>query len=248
MRVMTLNMWNYESGWETRRAAIVQIIGDYLPDVIALQEARHDFRFERGVGQGEQIAGRTNYTAISAVSQVYVPFPRIDEGLAVLARDAPIRSRVHPFTLHAHRRADENHRICLSITVDRGGTAVHVFDTHFSLDPVARLSNAHELADLVDRVAGAQPAVIMGDLNAEPGSPEIEYLTSDAGFLDIWPAAHGEEPGFTYASFHPVRRIDFILVKNMPAGFVSARLVGTQPLDGIYPSDHLGVVADLPLP
>lgn len=243
---MTLNVWNYEPAWEQRRSAIARIIEEHLPDVVALQETRRDFRFERGVGQGEQIAYRAGYTATVAVAQVYVPFPRIEEGLTVLTREPPLRFTVHPLTLHPHRRADENHRICLSTTIECSGRIVRVFDTHFSLDPDARLENARELASVVNREAGPDPVVAMGDLNAEPESPEIHYLTAEAGFRDIWLDARGQESGYTYASFRPVRRIDYILVRNFPVGPVRAQLVGTQNSDGVYPSDHLGVVADLP--
>lgn len=246
--MLTFNIWNYEPEWEARRTAIVDIIEREAPDAVALQETRHDFRFERGTGQGDQIAKLAGYVATEATAQVYLPYPRLDEGLAILTRRPPLRTSVQPFTLHPHRRADENHRICLSVSLDRGGQTVHVFDTHFSLDPAARLSNARELAETVEREAGADPAVVMGDLNAEPQSPEILHLTTEAGFRDIWPAARGDDPGYTYASFNPVRRIDYILVKNMPAGPVTARLVGKLTRDGVYASDHLGVLADLPLP
>lgn len=248
MRVLTLNIWNYEPMWETRRAAIVHIIETADADVVALQETRHDFRYERGAGQGAQIAHLTGYSPTEATAQVYLPFPRIDEGLTILTREQPLRTSVRPFTLFPHLRADENHRVCLSVAIDRGGRVVHVFDTHFSLDPTARLGNARELAETVDREAGAEPAVVMGDLNAEPLSPEIAYLTEEVGFRDVWREARGDDRGYTYASFNPVRRIDYILVKNMPVGPLSARLVGKPTPDGIYASDHLGVLADLPLP
>jgi endonuclease/exonuclease/phosphatase family metal-dependent hydrolase len=248
MRVMTLNIWNYEPPWEQRRQGIVRLITDAQADVVALQECRHDFRFARGTGQAEQIAERTGYLVTAARAQVYVPFPRLDEGLAILTREGPAAVDVCPLTLHPHRRRDENHRICLAVTLTIGGVRLHVADTHFSLDPVARLSNARETAAFLARVAGTEPCVLMGDLNAEPDSPEMKYLTGGAGFNDIWTLASGDAPGYTYASYRPVRRIDYILGRNLPAGEIGGYLVGASRIAGSYPSDHLGIVADLPIP
>jgi endonuclease/exonuclease/phosphatase family metal-dependent hydrolase len=149
-------------------------------------------------------------------------------------------------TLHPHLRADENHRICLEVSLHRQRSPVHVVDTHFSLESAARLSNAQETVAFVNRVAGSEPVVLMGDLNAEPSSPEIRYLIEEGGFVDVWDVARPADRGFTYASFNPVRRIDFILVRNVPLDRVEARLVGTLRTDGVFPSDHLGIVADLP--
>jgi endonuclease/exonuclease/phosphatase family metal-dependent hydrolase len=120
--------------------------------------------------------------------------------------------------------------------------------THFSLSAPARLSNARETAGFLDKLAGTDPVVLMGDLNAEPQSAEMRYLVQEAGFLDAWDAARAGEPGFTYSSFDPVRRIDYILVKNVNLNGTSAHLVGDSEIGGVYPSDHLGIVADLPDP
>lgn len=245
---MTLNVWNYEPNWAARRSEIARVVQEAHPDVVALQETRRDFRFERGRAQGEQLADRTGYVATSAVSQVYMPFPRVEEGLTILTRDKPLRSSTFALALDPHRRSDENHRICVYIALACGPYTVHVFNTHFSLDSQSRRTNARELARLVDRAAQAQPAVVMGDLNAEPGAPEIRYLVEEAGFGDAWRLGAGADNGFTYASFNPVRRIDYILVKNMPSGPVRTWLVGATPTGPAYMSDHLGVVADLPLP
>jgi endonuclease/exonuclease/phosphatase family metal-dependent hydrolase len=249
MRVMTLNIWNYEPAWERRRSAIVGLIGDSRPHVVALQECRHDFRHDHGRDQGEQIADLSGYRPTSAVAQVYLPLPRIDEGLTVLTRDdvEVLGSDVRALTLFSHLRLDENHRICLAVSLRVGTQKVHVIDTHFSLAPGARLVNAREAASFAADIGKGEPLVLMGDLNAEPDSPEIEYMTSEGGFTDAWTAGGGELPGYTYASFNPVRRIDYIMTMDMPGDPRAVQLVGTEPLDGVLPSDHLGILADLPV-
>lgn len=252
MRVMTFNIWNYNPPWNERRALIVDLIKHHQPDVVALQETRHDFRFERGRGQGEQIAELAGYHPTFAVGQVYVPVLRVDEGLTILTRAEPARTAVTQLTSHPRERADQNQRICLCVTVPGEGGPFHIIDTHFSLSEVARRTNALEAARFVAEQAQGGPAVLMGDLNAEPDAPEIRFLTGQeqlegetARFVDCWTALHPDSPGYTYASFEPVRRIDYVLGRNLSAGIQGVEIIGGEARDGVYPSDHMGIVVDL---
>lgn len=251
LRVMTYNIWNYNAPWPERRALIADVIRAQEPAVVALQETRHDFRVEGGKGQGEQIAELTGYHPTSAVAQVYAPILRVDEGLTVLTRREPLDVTVEKLTLHPHDRRDENHRIVLGVVIDHSGRSVQIFDTHWSLSPEARKTSAVETARFVTSCSGSGPAVLMGDLNAVPDSPPIQFMLGEQGldgectsFMDCWVAAHPNEPGFTYSSSDPVRRIDYILTRNMPAP-LAVWLTGNQPRGNVYPSDHLAVVADL---
>ena len=44
LRILNLNIWNYNAPWPERRARIVGLIQDTQPDLVALQEVRyHDW-------------------------------------------------------------------------------------------------------------------------------------------------------------------------------------------------------------
>jgi len=82
------------------------------------------------------------------------------------------------------------------------------------------------------------PTVLLGDLNARPGSPEIAAVTSH--LLDTWVTAGGSG-GYTFSSRSPHVRIDYVLAS--PAITVTAaRVVRTDA------SDHLPLSVDLRLP
>ena len=55
--------------------------------------------------------------------------------------------------------------------------------------------------------------------------------------------------GFAAADFEPDRRIDYVFVgypRDHGRGqTVHAELIGTEPVAGVWPSDHFGVAADL---
>jgi endonuclease/exonuclease/phosphatase family metal-dependent hydrolase len=255
MKVMTFNIWNYTRPWKQRRALIAELIEQHRPQAIALQETRHDFRYEHGKGQGEQLAEMTGYHATVAVGQVYLPILRVDEAVTILTRERPAKTVQRELTKLPRERADENQRVCLGVLLQVNGQDFYVFDTHFSLSARARLSNAMETSRFIKEVSRSSPAVVMGDLNAEPHTPEIRFLHgeySHAGetgdFFDCWTSANPDDPGFTYASSGPVRRIDYAFARNLPTSGISAQIIGGEAKHGVYPSDHLGMVLDLPLP
>lgn len=254
MKVMTFNIWNYTRPWNERRLMIAELIQRHRPHAVALQETRHDFRYERGKGQGEQLAELTGYHATVAVGQVYLPILRVDEAVTILTMEQPVSTVRLELTRLPRERDDENQRVCLGVMIRFNGRNVHVFNTHFSLSAGARLSNAVETAQFIAEVSRADPAVVMGDLNATPDEASIQFLHGESShngatgdFVDCWTAAHPGDPGFTYASFGPVRRIDYAFARNLPAGAISAEIIGGEARNGVYPSDHLGIVVDLPL-
>jgi endonuclease/exonuclease/phosphatase family metal-dependent hydrolase len=137
---------------------------------------------------------------------------------------------------------------------DAGG--VRFVTTHLELagmpdGAAVQLAQARELADGPAAVDG--PVVAVGDFNAVPGSPTYQAL-ADAGFADAWPA---DDPGPTCCHRFPLddpavrlrRRIDLVLTRG-PVRAVHAERVGHRPedfRDGVWPSDHAGVVAALQL-
>ena len=84
---------------------------------------------------------------------------------------------------------------------------VLVIATH--LDHIAGASDVRQgqVRAILDAWAGARPALVAGDLNALPGSPEMRMLM-DAGFTDLAAAAGAEQP--TSPARDPVNRVDYV--------------------------------------
>jgi endonuclease/exonuclease/phosphatase family metal-dependent hydrolase len=108
------------------------------------------------------------------------------------------------------------------------------------------------------------PVIFAADTNSVASNPlDPTYQTYanflSAGFTDAWTTANPGVPGYTWGQAplltNPVsslfQRIDLILVRGGWA-VKSADLVGADPsektTDGLWPSDHAGVVARLHLP
>jgi exonuclease III len=80
-----------------------------------------------------------------------------------------------------------------------------------------------------------------------------------SGFVDAWKRANPRDPGYSCcgpADLHGpetlTERIDLVLVRSRGRGImgpVTAELVGTaQTPEGLWPSDHAGVVATFGIP
>ena len=158
------------------------------------------------------------------------------------------------------------------VTVTRGwayvdatvqGRTVRFIATHLeSYDPRYRLLQAGQLTAPGGPAATPLPVVLAGDLNTGPndlagtaGQDTVAAYNGLTGarFRDVWAVLHPGVPGYT-DSFHtedpfvdnttPTERIDLVLIKGgvVPA---AVSLVGTQKVNGVWPSDHAGPVARL---
>jgi endonuclease/exonuclease/phosphatase family metal-dependent hydrolase len=121
------------------------------------------------------------------------------------------------------------------ITVRR--VPVRVFTTH--LQHNSQQERIAQIAAVREVIGTAQEAVVLvGDLNARPGTPEIDAITED--LVDAWAEA-GVGNGYTYPAEDPNARLDYVLHSNDVMACTAAVLC----TDG---SDHLPVTADLALP
>jgi endonuclease/exonuclease/phosphatase family metal-dependent hydrolase len=130
------------------------------------------------------------------------------------------------------------------------GHELTVFNAHLShVGPRARRESAalirRRVADLDDRAA-----LVVGDLNSEPGAPAYERFLEGPTLVDARTVAgttSGPATTLTeYTALRPDRRVDHVLVT--PAVAVRRYAVDDTTVDGRYPSDHLPVVVEATYP
>ncbi|HLI17370.1 MAG TPA: endonuclease/exonuclease/phosphatase family protein [Rhodanobacteraceae bacterium] len=113
-----------------------------------------------------------------------------------------------------------------------GDDALTVAVAHLSLGTQAR---ARQLGFIAELLQDSPSAVLMGDLNCPPDSPELGFLFSHT---DLAPPAH---PTPTFPSWRPQRAIDHILVSSK----ITVERMWTLPAAF---SDHLPLAAELRVP
>jgi endonuclease/exonuclease/phosphatase family metal-dependent hydrolase len=257
LRVATLNIWNRLGPWEQRLPAIRRGIAAVDAHVVGLQEVVS----LDGFRQAEMLAeGYGYHVAEGRHSAAVLPI-----GNAILSR-FPVRHR-EVFELPTGGTIER--RTLLHAVLDAPFGRVPVFVTHLNwkLDEGhVREQQVRFIADTIARVCPRDASfcpVLMGDFNAEPDSDEMRFLrglTSLGGartyFADAWTYA-GEGQGATFARSNPFaaqqhepdRRIDYVYVRGPDERGrgepIGARLAFDAPHEGVFPSDHFGVVATI---
>jgi len=259
VRILNLNIWNYNEPWETRRERIVDLIQSTLPDLVALQEVRGRDWGPDVRHQADQILARLpGYSSVWEPAHYWAPGEghnqgRLEwEGLAILSAHPLLDRAVARLTRDPADERDSFQRLVLGAQAQTLGGPFWVFDTHYPLSSAARARVAAESLAFVERTAGGLPFVLTGDLNAEPQEQPIRTLTGWAepggprgGLVDAWSACHPGEPGYTYPAWGPSKRIDYLLVPAQVA-VCEIEVLGSVPdRDTVSPSDHCALLATL---
>ena len=137
-------------------------------------------------------------------------------------------------------------RICTQVTLQdlATGKVFRLANTHLDHEGhKARILGAKQIIERMkaeDFFSGA-PAILVGDLNAEPDSIEIQYITNNFGLRNL-----AQDVGITYHGFHKVdmpAQIDYIFVTEE----ISCDTVEkwTDNVNGVYLSDHYPVCAEI---
>jgi endonuclease/exonuclease/phosphatase family metal-dependent hydrolase len=161
------------------------------------------------------------------------------------------------------------------LVADTGLNTTHQADVLGYVPPLAEAARERQALDVTDldaRHRAVLPTIIAGDFNATPQAASIRYLSGlqtlsgrSAHYHDAWAVA-GDEPGYTWSEDNAAAaveidevvqqrghrvRIDYVFVGSAPAHprararIVAAQLVGDRPVDGVWLSDHAGVLVDL---
>ncbi len=207
-----------------------QIVG--LQEVDRHWSARSDF-----VDQAGWLADRLGMRVVYGANLDREPLepgqPRRQYGTAILSSYPILRHR----NTYLPRPQGGEQRGLLEATRNVRGVHVRVANTH--LQHNSAFERAAQTERIMQLLADSRnPVVLMGDLNARPGAPELAPLWRR--LTDAWTRA-GTDDGFTYPAQAPAHRIDYVLVT--PDVDVESAAVLPSPA-----ADHLQLVAALALP
>ncbi len=267
LSVLSLNLWHDAGPWPERAKRIRSWIDRLDPDLIGFQEVLSG----EGIDQAaELLSGRGFHLDFAAAT------PRFGDrdvafGNAVASR-WPLEDRE---VLALPSSGDGETRTALSVIAKAPFGPVGFTCTHLNWrfhHGNVRERQVLALAEWVRarRPAGGYPPIVVGDFNAEPDASEIRFLSGlralggrSVYFADAWRTAGDGSAGITWSNrndharewLEPERRIDYVFVgppHHTGLGQITGcRVVCDDVVDGIWPSDHFGVFAELrdePLP
>jgi endonuclease/exonuclease/phosphatase family metal-dependent hydrolase len=263
IRVATVNLFAHHGDWDRRRAALRAGLRALDADVLALQEAIVD----DGYDMARELLGEEYSVAHQTTGLVG---DGSHHGASVASR-WPIRA-VHEVDLHLTPRtwdyscgtvmAEVESPAGRLLVGSHGNSWAWWAERERELQAVAVVRRIEELV-------AREPAhvVLGGDFNAEPQTSSMRFFTGrmslegiSTAYRDAWEAVRGDEPGHTLDPRNPLReieepgeprgrRVDYVLVRCGDHGptlrIVDAGLAVHEPVDGVQPSDHYGVYADL---
>jgi endonuclease/exonuclease/phosphatase family metal-dependent hydrolase len=221
LRVLTYNIHHGRgTDGQVDLERIAEVILSTRPDLVALQEV------DRRTGRSNN-ADQAQVLAIATGMEAYfgraIDYDGGEYGEAVLLGLESGAPRTYP--LPASPGLEDRAALAVPVRLPTGEELVFV-GTHLdhTKDPAQRLTQSIALTALFSE----QDAIILvGDLNAEVGSPPLERL------LKIFERAGGRKPLPTFPSDQPRKSIDHVLFRLPGWSVKSIRIVDTP-----HASDH----------
>lgn len=190
--------WNVRGSARPDLTAIADVVRQYAPDVLAVQEIRR--------GQAAELARLLGWQHRWARKHhPYTPLMWwLSEGLSILSPfplDAVQRESISPGVSTWTYR----HRVLLAASANRDGEYLRIYDTHLAAHhhPDERIAQAARVAQRI-RTDNAPLVVVAGDLNA---AGEVEVIRE-------FRPAHLVDPGGgpTNPAIAPRQRLDYVLI------------------------------------
>ncbi len=248
MKIVTFNLRNFtDDHWEERLPLIGNDIIKLGAEIFAFQEVRGYIDESKGKDMAQQVLdylleqGHPYPYLIEHKAMVYES-QGVWEGLAIMSTIPHADWGFEKLNLGSG--SDGNKRIMLWARFNHEDYSFYVSNNHFSYDQDQATGNAEQVVSYLDNRKFDYPGLLMGDLNATPGDPAVNYLKTH-NWEDLWEKIHPQKDGFTYASRNASKRIDYHWknayfnkkIKSMEKVFLKKDTV-----TGEYPSDHYGVM------
>jgi endonuclease/exonuclease/phosphatase family metal-dependent hydrolase len=250
LRVLTYNVQSPEHGdWPARRELIQAGVAELDPDVVLLQEDTGDV-----LGEPWHIAPHSHRSDDGVGAALYSRWPFTD----VRELDLRLTDRVDlPWSAAVFAELD---------TPTGPLLVVHHKPTYHVGYALERELQAVACARMIERQVFGRDidVVVAGDFDDTPDSSSVRFWTGkqsldglSVAYRDAWASP---EPGLTFTPENPLvpagempleagRRIDYVLVRCGVHGptleVTGCRRVFDEPVDGVWLSDHYGVLADL---
>ena len=263
MRVLTQNVWARHGDWPARRDLLRAGFADLRPDLVALQETVVTEGYDQVadlLGSGyhtvHQSRREPDGTGMSLASRW--PVTRTDE------TDLLVSDRTDP------REFVGSLLVAVVSAPPPYGTVLFASPKpsfRLGLEAERELQAVLAARRLGELAADCDHVLLASDFDATPDSASMRFWAGrqsldglSVAHQDAWEAVHADAPGPTFTpqnalvaasawAHTPPRRIDYVLVGCGPRGpslaIDSCERVFETDVEGVWASDHFGVVADL---
>jgi endonuclease/exonuclease/phosphatase family metal-dependent hydrolase len=246
IRVATLNLEQDHKCWKDRRELIVQQLGDVRPDMWALNEVHIPSQTGRWLQRKAAARVGSKY---AVVQQSKAGAESRADGEALLTR--------YPLVETANLDYQSHNCVALVARCEIAGRLVDVYVTHLIASRVPDSARQYQVSQLLQWICqrnAADHTIVCGDFNAAPDQTSIRLMLEAFRPTQLQPTAFTplREPGGEPT--HPDwprfdRCIDYIWVSPSVKVAASGLCFNKPAPDNpdLWPSDHVGIWADLEL-
>ena len=226
--------YNIRLGVDSSMTRIAEVMASAAPDVICLQEVGNDWIMGEKVDTTAIIAEK-----LDAPVRHYAPAIFQDGGeygIALICKHKTVVEDCRQLPQY-----DDEPRVLLTTRIEAPEGPIRLMTSHLSIEPRDRLEQCSWIADRLEECNRDEPlpTVLVGDLNCELGSAELDDLCQRAALRCALVEVLGNHPP-SFPTVDPHRAIDHILIDK---SFFALR----ARVDPSLGSDHLAVWADLEL-
>jgi endonuclease/exonuclease/phosphatase family metal-dependent hydrolase len=235
--VATANLRCLIDDWPARRPRLVAALAEANPDLIALQEVCSSDEQDNLTELLSALSTATGRTYHVARTTTHRAWDTYHEGLAVISATPIDAQRV--LELPSNRLP----RAAVMIRTQTALGPLAFASTHLNAEveeAPARGRQADAIRAALDGWAPGTLRLVAGDFNEGPNGPATGGMVG-GGYADLWARAHPDDLGATFPAHAPETRIDYLFVQPAPVVLEVQRFL--HAVDGVYPSDHLGIWA-----
>ena len=245
-RIATFNLHQGFKRWEERRELIVEQLGELSPDILSLNEISVPLQTGRWL---QQTARERHGFRYSLLQQTKTSGWSLDEAQGLLTRFPVIETGNLDYLSRG--------RIAQVTRLDIKGQYVDVYVTHLHHIPSEDGLRQYQVQSLFQWVPSrddVSACIVCGDFNATPDSPSIQLVPSSFHTVQTAPTF----PTALEAPGEPLSRIsaprislcyDYIWLTAKLEVHDSGQCFNRPHPDDptLWPSDHIGIWADLSL-
>lgn len=243
IRIATLNLERNEKRWQKRRDLIVQQLAGLKPDLLSMNELWLPSHTGRWICEQAQKRLGENYLLIE---QPRADKPSHPEAEGLLTK-FPIVERSHRFF-----SAGDTVTFVVRLRIEE---PVDVYVTHLypaRHDETQRVGQVQELLSWIKERSDVEHKIVCGDCNAMPAAQSMQLMAREFRPTQTAPTAftplreaNGEPTHPEWERFD--RCIDYIWVSESIRIQQSGLCFDQPPVEDptLWPSDHVGVWADL---
>lgn len=245
-RIATLNLARNEKRWEERRELIVQQLAELRPDVFSLNEIWLPVETGRWLQERAQTETGLEYSLVEQLRAAKTSHP---EAEGVLTRFRLIEQ--------SYRFFSARDTVTLVVRLEIDGGVVDVYVTHlypWRREEFERVGQVKELLAWIKERDDVDYQIVCGDCNAPLEMDSMKLMAEKFRPTQSEPTAFTPLREVDGQPTHPDwerfdRCIDFIWISKSiqvrKSGLCFNQPAATDPT--LWPSDHVGVWADLEL-